>query len=111
MENFCRLDHVQGAMILDDSGLVVEEHFTGGQDSAHLAHVVLRSIQVGGQLAEDLGKAPLNQQYIEYADLQITAEMLAHDFVLVILAESGANLGRVRLEIRKNKSAVEKMLA
>ena len=111
LENFCRLDNVRGAVILDQDGFVVEEFFAAEADSSPLAMLVLRSVQVGTQLVEDLGKAPLTQQYIEFADLQITAEQLANSCVLVILAETGANLGRVRLEIRKNKGAVETLLA
>ena len=47
LENFCRLDNVRGAVILDDSGLVVEEFFAADSDSAPLAMLVLRSVQVG----------------------------------------------------------------
>lgn len=110
LENFCRLDHVKGAMILDSSGTIVDRHFAGEQDSDPVAEVILRSMQAGVQIAEDLAKAPLNQQYIEYAGSQLTAEQLAQGYVLVILADTGANLGRVRLEIRKNKGSVERML-
>lgn len=111
LQNFCRLDHVQGAAILDANGFVVEQHFVGDQDSAPVGEIILRSLQAGMQLSEELGKAPLTQQYIEFADVQLTAEILTAGFVLVILAGAGANLGRVRLEIRKNKGAVERMLA
>ena len=111
LDKFCRLDHVRGALILDDHGLVVEESFNGEQVSQPLAGLVLRAVQVGHSLVDDLGKAPLTQQYIEFSDLQITAEQLANGYVLVILAESGANLGRVRLEIRKNRASVETMLS
>ncbi len=111
LENFCRLDHVQGAAILDSNGFIIEQHFVDDRDSSPLAEVVLRSLQAGMQLAEDLGKAPLNQQYMEYQDQQLTAEVLGSGFVLVIWAGSGANLGRVRLEIRKNKGAIERMLS
>ena len=110
LENFCRLDHVRGAMILDSHGFVLEESFNGEQESQALAELVLRAVQVGHSMVEDLGKSPLTQQYIEFGDLQITAEQLSNSYVLVILAESGANLGRVRLEIRKNRASVEAML-
>lgn len=110
LENFCRLDHVKGAMILDSMGLVVDQHFEGEASSDAVAEVIIRSMQSGMQIAEELGKAPLNQQYIEYAGSQLTAELLNDGFVLVILADTGANLGRVRLEIRKNKGSVERML-
>ena len=111
LENFCRLDHVLGAAVFDANGFVIEKFFADGGDTDALAEVVLRSLQAGMQIAEDLGKAPLNQQYIEFAEKQITAEVIDGNFVLVVLAGAGANLGRVRLEIRKNRGAVERLLA
>lgn len=111
LENFCRVDLVRGALILDDQGLLIEEYFNEEPDSGAIGMLVLRSVQLGAQLVDELGKSPLHQQYIEFADCQITAEQLANDCVLVVVAKANANLGRLRLEIRKSKSAVESMLA
>lgn len=111
LENFCRLDHVFGAAVFDANGFVIDKYFVDERDMEPLAEVVLRSLQAGIQIAQHLGKGPLNQQYIEFAEKQITAEVVGENFVLVVLAGSGANLGRVRLEIRKNRGAVERLLA
>ena len=111
LENFCRLDHVFGAAVFDANGFVIEKYFVDEKETDPLAEVVLRSLQAGMQIAEDLGKAPLTQQYMEFEEKQITAEVVGGSFVLVVLAGSGANLGRVRLEIRKNRGAVERLLA
>lgn len=111
LENFCRLDHVFGAAVFDSNGFVIEKFFVDERETDPLAEVILRSLQAGMQIAEDLGKAPLTQQYMEFAEKQITAEVVGENFVLVVLAGSGANLGRVRLEIRKNRGAVERLLA
>ena len=111
LENFCRVDLVRGALILDDQGLLIEEFFNDDADAGGIAMLVLRAVQLGAQLVEELGKNPLNQQYIEFADCQITAEQLANDCTLVVVAKANANLGRLRLEIRKSKTAVEAMLA
>jgi predicted regulator of Ras-like GTPase activity (Roadblock/LC7/MglB family) len=111
LENFCRLDHVFGAAVFDANGYVIEKYFVDEKETDPLAEVILRSLHAGMQIAEDLGKAPLTQQYMEFEEKQITAEVVGGDFVLVVLAGSGANLGRVRLEIRKNRGAVERLLA
>ena len=111
LENFCRLDHVFGAAVFDANGFVIEKYFVDESETDPLAEVVLRSLQAGMQIAEDLGKAPLTQQYLEFEEKQITAEVVGQNFVLVVLAGSGANLGRVRLEIRKNRNSVERLLA
>lgn len=111
LDNFTKLDNVKGAVLLDGGGYIVDQSFRDDDfDSQPLALLVSRAVQVGVALVSELGKMPLSQQYLEFADVQITAEQLANDCILVILAENGANLGRVRLEIRKNKGAVEAML-
>lgn len=111
LENFCRLDHVFGAAVFDANGFVIDKYFVDERETDPLSEVILRSLQAGMQIAEDLGKSPLSQQYMEFAEKQITAEIIGDSYVLVVLAGSGANLGRVRLEIRKNRGAVERLLA
>ena len=111
LEHFCKVDLVKGALILDDQGLLIEEHFNEDADAPAIAMLVLRAVQLGSQLVDELGKSPLSQQYIEFGDCQITAEQLANHCVLVVVAAGNANLGRLRLEIRKSKSAVEALLA
>lgn len=111
LENFTRLDHVFGAAVFDPNGFVIEKYFLDEGELDPLAEVILRSLELGMQISDQLGKAPLNQQYMEFAERQITAEVVGDNFVLVVLAGSGANLGRVRLEIRKNRAAVERLLA
>lgn len=111
LENFCRLDHVDGAAVFDQNGFVIEKFFRDGRETDPLAELILRSLQAGREVVDDLDKGPLTQQYIEFGDKQITAEVVGESFVLVVLAGAGANLGRVRLEIRKNRGAVERLLA
>lgn len=111
LENFCRLDLVRGALVVTHDGFILEQHTNDDVDTQGVALVVNRAVQLGGALVDELGKSPLNQQYIEFADAQITAEQLANGCALVVVARSNANLGRLRLEIRKSKSAVEGLLA
>ncbi len=110
LRNFCNLEHVQGAAVFDADGLVIERHPDDENVMEPLNELVIRSLLEGNAIAEALGKAPLKQQYIEFAEKQVAAEVVHGGFVLVVLAGAGANLGRVRLEIRKNKGAVEKLL-
>lgn len=110
LESFCRLDGVHGALVLDTTGAVVEERFGEGRDGTGVADMVRRSVGAGQRLARALGKAPLTQEYVEFTGSQVTAEMLEEGRSLVVVADTGANLGRIRLEIRKNKKAVESSL-
>lgn len=111
LDSFCRLDGVHGALVLDTSGTVLEERFAEGRESGGVAQMVRRSVDAGSRLAKALGKEAMTQEYIEFSSSQITAEMLEGGRSLVIVADTGANLGRIRLEIRKSKKAVESSLA
>lgn len=111
LDSFCRLDGVHGALVLEPAGHIREERFSEPRDTAPLAEVVRRSLEAGSRLAEVLQKGSLGQQYVEFANSQITSEMLQGGQTLVVVADTGANLGRIRLEIRKNKKAVEGCLA
>lgn len=111
LENFTRLDHVYGSAVFDSNGFVIDKYFVDERELDPLAEVILRSLELGMSISSELDKGSLTQQYIEYKEKQITAEVIGDNFVLVVLAGSGANLGRIRLEIRKNRSAVERLLA
>lgn len=111
LDSFCRLDGVHGALVLDGAGEVVERRFGDGRDSTGVDEMVRRSMGAGARLAKALGKAALSQEYVEFPGSQVTAEALEQGRSLVVVADTGANLGRIRLEIRKNKKAVESSLA
>ena len=59
LENFCRLDHVFGAAVFDANGFVIDKYFVDERETEPLAEVILRSLQLGMSIAEDLGKALL----------------------------------------------------
>ncbi len=110
LENFCRLDGVQGALILNADGALVDNHAPAVGELDPLVRLVSQSLALGRQAADSLGKSPVNHQYLEFAHMQITSEILKNQNVLVVCAKTGANLGRIRLEIKKTKPDVERLL-
>ena len=110
LDSFCRLDGVRGALVLDSEGEVQAERFSEAPDTAALARMVQGSLASGGRLSAVLGKGRVAQQYVEFSQAQVTADSLEGGRTLVVVADTGANLGRIRLEIRKNKKAVESSL-
>jgi predicted regulator of Ras-like GTPase activity (Roadblock/LC7/MglB family) len=111
LENLCRFEGVKGALIVGRDGKIIES-FTGQQmDLEVIGNLIVRSIEKGDAIGEKIGISSLNQAYIEYPDMNLTSEVLGpQGVILTILAGSGANLGRIRLEIRKNRKAVESLL-
>jgi predicted regulator of Ras-like GTPase activity (Roadblock/LC7/MglB family) len=111
LEGFSRLEGVHGAFILDHEGHVRAEHLADFPDSSELAATVHRAVVVGSQVVASLGEQNLAQQFLEFADVQVIVEALEAGHVMAVVADPGSNLGRIRLELRKNKKAVESGLA
>jgi len=111
LDNLCRIDGVRGALIFDKSGAARQQVLKAELDISLLGSLVVQSMDDGEELARLLGIAPVSQTLVEYQDLELTMEQLTAGYYLVILASTGANLGRIRLEIRKNRRQLESMVA
>lgn len=110
LENFCKLEGVRGVILLDSDGKMVECHLEKSADVDSIFELVCSSIATGRDIGENLQKSPLSRSYLEYRDMSLTSEVLASGNILTVVADSGANLGRIRLEIRKNRKAIENLL-
>jgi predicted regulator of Ras-like GTPase activity (Roadblock/LC7/MglB family) len=107
LENFTKLEGVRGAMVVGHDGAVQESFVEREMDLDSVARLVSSCVQLGESTAQDMNLDTLNQSYVQYADVSVTSEVLGSRASLVILADSGANLGRIRLEIRKNRKIIE----
>lgn len=107
LENFCKLEGVRGALVVGHDGAVQESFMERETDVQAVAQVVASCTRLGEASAGELHMDVLNQSYVQYADVSVTSEVLGSKSSLVILADSGANLGRIRLEIRKNRKIIE----
>lgn len=111
LEGFSRLEGVHGALVLDPEGQVLAENLAEWPDRLGLASLVHRLGRAGDRVATSLGGPGLSHHFVEFADTQVIVEALDAGRMMVVVADSGANLGRIRLELRKNKKAVESSLA
>ncbi len=110
LENFCRLEGVQSALLLAADGGLVGSHDERSaiplQDVQALASQCLSlGAAVGGQMARDR----VTHSYVELGDFSVVAEVLDSRAALVIVTDPETNLGRLRLEIRKNRKIIEGM--
>jgi len=107
LENFCKLEGVRGALVVGSDGAVQESFMERETNVDTVARLVAAGARLGETTAGALALDTLNQSYVQYADVSVTSEVLGSRSSLVILADSGANLGRIRLEIRKNRKIIE----
>jgi len=110
LESFCKIEGVNGAFLVDKEGNPIEKILKDGIDIEMLEPLMFQGTKFGIDIASKLQKDKLTQSYLEFEDLSLTSIVLDNDSVLTILSASGMNLGRIRLEIRKNKKRIEGLL-
>jgi len=108
LNEFIKLGGVVAGLIVDAQGKIlnsVVENFSSSDlnDIGLLASKGLKSAEIMGQ---QLSKGAVTHSVIEYVDNVIAMEPVSEDKILVIIATKGANLGRIRYEVRKQKKAL-----
>ncbi|MGI5843053.1 MAG: roadblock/LC7 domain-containing protein [Candidatus Xenobium sp.] len=111
LEAFSRLDGVHGALVLSRDGQVRAHHLVDFPDLQLLSEAVHRSLDIAERLTGSLKQGKLNQQTLEFEESQVIVEILEGGYALAVAATPTANLGRIRLELRKNRKSVESSLA
>jgi len=105
LNEFIRLNGVVASLIVDSEGNILisvigDFPAEGLGDVAFLASRGIKSAEMMGQ---ELAKGPVTHSVIEYLDNVIAMEFVSENKILVIVASKGANLGRIRYEVRKRK--------
>lgn len=111
LEGLSMVDGVIGVFLIDDYGNMIDSVAQNSQESEKIAQVIYSCIDSGNRIAESVVDSHLMQSYIEFSDSNITLDLLSSGAILAIHASPGANLGRIRLEIRKTKKEIDRVLA
>lgn len=111
LENLCTVEGVQGAFLIDEKGTMVESVAEVPVDVDFIANLSHQCASSGIQIANSLDRKSLIQSYVEFKNSSLTLDVLKNGAILALLASSGSNLGRVRLELRKNRKSVESLMA
>jgi predicted regulator of Ras-like GTPase activity (Roadblock/LC7/MglB family) len=110
LESFNKIDKVLGALLLTAEGEVLFTSLDFQRQEEALETWIAKVVVLGKTLASSFELGELTQSYLEYEGYNFTAEMIGFKHILVVVADTGANLGRIRLEIRKQKRAIEGMI-
>lgn len=105
LNEFIRLSGVVSALIVDSNGSILSS-VIGDFPSGSLEEVALlsaRGLKSAELMGKELSKGTITHSVIEYVDNVIAMEFVSDDRILVIVASKGANLGRIRYEVRKRK--------
>ncbi|MBI2267662.1 MAG: roadblock/LC7 domain-containing protein [Armatimonadetes bacterium] len=105
LEAFISVDGVDQAAVVDPKGIVLSQ--VQRQEEPWVVSLATASIESSLALGEALEKGELVQSQVECEGGSLLVEPLARFGFLVLKSSPGANLGRIRYEIKKQKKLLE----
>lgn len=106
LDALCRIDGVSYASLVDADGCLIEY---SGEDHAHFIEPgsFITALKIlCQQIESEYPSEAMAQSYLEFDDFNFTCVPIA-EYFLCVIASTSANLGRVRLEIKKNRKFLE----
>ena len=99
------------ALVVADNGMILGEEYKDADDADlslnGLPEAVAKALAVVTEAYEGFGKGALERQQVHFGNYQLHIESLNGRRNLVLVLGAKANLGRIRLEIRKSKAVLE----
>ncbi|MDK2974751.1 MAG: uncharacterized protein PWP08_1122 [Methanofollis sp.] len=103
---FLRLDGVTAAVVVGRDGFVIEDAISGEIDTDALGAMASTGMGTSEAMGAELGKGQLNQMFVELEKGPILLSPLSEDEMIAIVANDGANIGRIRYELKKNRDRI-----
>lgn len=103
---FLRLDGVTAAVVIGRDGFVIEDAVSGEIDTDALGAMASTGMGTSEAMGAELGKGELNQMLVELQNGPILLSPLSEDELIAIVANDGANIGRIRYELKKNRDRI-----
>ncbi|MDI3340454.1 MAG: roadblock/LC7 domain-containing protein [Sphaerobacter sp.] len=89
------------ASVVGADGLVIEAAAEPGVDVESLSATAVSGLLMMDALAQELGEGAAKQAILEYQSSVVALTPLGDELLLVTVARDDANLGRLRLVIRR----------
>ncbi len=106
LSEFLKLDGVSAAVVVGRDGFVIESAVSGKVDIEALGAMASTGVGTSEAMGMELGKGQLTQMLVELQQGPIILSPLSPDELIAIVADNGANIGRVRYELKKNRERI-----
>ena len=103
LEEFLKLEGVSAAVVVGRDGFVIESAVSGKVDIEALGAMASTGLGTSEAMGNTLGKGELSQMLVELEKGPIILSPLSTDELIAIVADTTANIGRIRYELKKNK--------
>ena len=105
-----RRDGVEAAVVLGREGLLIDGQAVAGLDTEVIAARIPSIVAPADDLAAALSQGPLITAVLEYQRGLAVISPLSADAILLVLVQSGANVGQLLFELRRNREQIASLV-
>ncbi|HEY3423009.1 MAG TPA: roadblock/LC7 domain-containing protein [Methanocellaceae archaeon] len=106
LSDLTKVEGVNAAAIVGRDGFIIEHVANIQMDVDALGAMASTSVGTSEAMGIELGKGNFEQVIVELEKGPIILSLVTENEILAIVAESGANIGRIRYEVKKNKDRI-----
>lgn len=110
LDGLLRIDGVTAALVVGRDGFVIEAVSSDGIDGDAVGAIAASSLGTSEEMGGELHLGPLGSVLIEFDQGPVALSPAGPDAVLAVVANQSVNLGRLRIEMRKIRTAVANQL-
>ncbi|MEN8134993.1 MAG: response regulator [Thermodesulfobacteriota bacterium] len=106
LTEFTNIPGVNTACLVGRDGFLLDSIAISGIDTEMIGAIASSGFGASESMGTQLGKGALSMSMIEYNDGPVMLSPIGTDAFLVVVAEKDANLGMIRLKIKKHTSEI-----
>ena len=106
LTEFTNIPGVNTACLVGRDGFLLDSIAISGIDTEMIGAIASSGFGASESMGAQLGKGALNMSMIEYKEGPVMLSPVGEDAFLVVVAEKDANLGMIRLKIKKHTSEI-----
>ncbi len=110
LDSLLKVEGVTAALVIGRDGFVIESAATHSIDTDAVGAIAASSLSASESMGEELKLGTLGSVLIEYEQGPVALTPAGPDAVLAVVGDQSANLGRVRIEMRKIRQTVADQL-
>jgi len=110
LDALLKVEGVTAALVVGRDGFAIESVSSNSVDTDSVAAIAASSLTAAEAMGEALKLGTMGSILIEYELGPVAVTPAGPDAVLAVVGSQGANLGRVRIEMRKVRQAVATQL-
>lgn len=111
LTEFTNIPGVNTACLVGRDGFLLDSIAIAGIDTEMIGAIASSGFGASESMGNQLGKGALSMSMIEYKDGPVMLSPIGDDAFLVVVAEKDANLGMIRLKIKKHTSQIAESAA